>query len=293
MAAVKKLREMLADREKIIVGPGVYDGLTARMAIQAGFDALYMTGAGTSMSKLGMADLGLATMTEMADQAGMIASLDWRVPLIADADTGYGGALSVGRTVARYMAGGVAAMHLEDQVVNKRCGHLAGKQVVSREEYKSRIRAAVNMRAQLEGDIVLIARTDALQPLGLDEALLRLQDAVELGVDVVFLEAIETREQIETYCRVFRDKGVPIMYGMVQGTNAVKITVAEAQQMGIKILVYAALCLIPTYLAVTQALRHLKQEGDCEQYGPGISPPLVFGVCGMNELLEFDRQAGE
>ena len=144
-SAASRLRAMLAESNKIVVAPGVYDGISARLALNAGFDALYMTGAGTSMSRIGMADLGLAPMTEMKETAGLIANLDRKIPLIADADTGYGGTLNVGRTVASYIAAGVAAFHLEDQVVNKKCGHLSGKELVSQEEYLARIRAAVEM----------------------------------------------------------------------------------------------------------------------------------------------------
>lgn len=286
-----KLRQMLADPNKIIVCPGVYDGYTARMALASRFDALYMTGAGTSMSRLGMADLGLATQTEMKEQAEMIANLDPSVPLIADADTGYGSAINVGRTVARYITAGVAGFHLEDQVVNKRCGHLAGKQLVSREEYYSRIKAAVNMRRQLGSEIVIIARTDALQSLGFDEALARLQGAVALGADVAFMEAIQTREQVTKVCEAFKETGIPVMYGMVQGTKSPRLTVQEAKDLGIKIMVYAAVCLIPVYISVSRALKKLKDDGDTESYGTEISPHAVFDVCGMAELMEFDRQA--
>ncbi|PON24367.1 hypothetical protein TGAM01_v206699 [Trichoderma gamsii] len=141
--AVAALRAQLADPDKIVVCPGVYDGFTARMALKAGFDCLYMTGAGTTMSRLGMPDLGIATLNDMRETASMIASLNQRVPLIADADTGYGGPVMVGRTIAQYMQAGVAALHLEDQVQSKRCGHLLNKQIVPEDEFLSRIRAAV------------------------------------------------------------------------------------------------------------------------------------------------------
>ena len=192
--AATRLRELLADTSKILVCPGVYDGFTARIALQEGFACLYMTGAGTTMSRLGMPDLGVATMNDMRDHAAMIAGLDRTVPLIADADTGYGGPLMVGRTVAAYMLARVAALHLEDQVVTKRCGHLGNKELVDEEVYLSRIRAAVLMRDQTPGDIVIVARTDALQSLGYDTAVQRLKRAVEVGADVAFLEGFTTLE---------------------------------------------------------------------------------------------------
>ncbi|KIX01452.1 uncharacterized protein Z518_09178 [Rhinocladiella mackenziei CBS 650.93] len=286
-----QLRKMLADPDKIIVCPGVYDGITARLALNAGFDALYMTGAGTSMSRLGMADLGLATMTEMKDNAEMISNLDRSVPVIADADTGYGAPINVGRTVATYITAGVAAFHLEDQVVHKKCGHMTGKQLVSTDEFLTRIRAAVEMRRRMQSDIVIIARTDALQSLGLDEAIARLQAAVNAGADVAMLEAISTREEAEAVCRAFKSQGVPVMYGMVQGSKAYKLTPTEAKEMGFKIIVYAALCLAPTFLSVSKALKTLKEQGDCEKYGPETTPHSFFDACGLQELLKFDHAA--
>ncbi|KIW25230.1 uncharacterized protein PV07_08426 [Cladophialophora immunda] len=276
-----RLREMLADPNKIVVCPGVYDGISARLALNEGFDTLYMTGAGTSMSRLGEADLVLATMTDMKNNVEMISNLDPSVPVIADADTGYGAPINVGRTVAAYIRAGVAAFHLEDQVVNKRCGHLAGKQLVSKDEYLTRIRAA--------SDIVIIARTDALQSLGLEEAISRLEAAVAAGADVAFLEAISTREEAEAVCRVFNPQSVPIMYGMVQESKAYKLSPVEAKNMGFKIIVFASLCLAPTFLAVSKALRTLKEQGDCERYGPDASPHRLFDACGMQKLIEFDR----
>jgi 2-methylisocitrate lyase-like PEP mutase family enzyme len=291
-SASSSLRSMLKDPSKIIVAPGVYDGFTARMALAAGFECLYMTGAGTSMSRLGMADLGLATMNDMKENAEMIASLERSVPLIADADTGYGSAINVGRTVEQYIRAGVAAFHLEDQVVNKRCGHLEGKQLVSKEEFLTRIRAAVNMRRALNSDVVIIARTDALHSLGFDEAVDRLQAAVKAGADVAFLEAIETKAQAVRVCEIFRKTATPVMYGMVQGSKCPQISVQEAKQMGIKVIVFAAACLLPSYLAVTQALKTLKQDGDVQKYEVQATPRELFEVCGLNELMEFDRRAG-
>ena len=288
-----RLRQMLAEPGKILVCPGVFDGISTRLALNAGFDALYMTGAGTSMSRIGMADLGLATATEMKQNAEMIASLDPSVPLIADADTGYGAPININRTVAGYIKAGVAAFHLEDQVVNKRCGHLAGKELVPTQEYLARIRAAVKTRERMGSDIVVIARTDALQLLGLEEAITRLKAAVDAGADVAFLEAITKREEVEALSKAFRDKNVPLMYGMVQGSRALKLTPQEAKDLGIKIIVYAALLLAPFCLAGKRALEVLKTKGDCETYGPEANPHTVFEGFGLRELLEFDREVAQ
>ena len=249
-----------------------------------------MTGAGTSMSRIGMADLGLATYTEMRDNAAMIASLAPDVPVIADADTGYGAAINVARTVAGYISAGVAGFHLEDQVVTKKCGHLAGKELVSAQEYLTRIHAAVKTRERMGSDIVIIARTDALASLGLDEAIRRLLAAVEAGADVAFLEAISKREEVEALAEAFHATGVPLMYGMVQGSSALPLTVQEAKDLGYKIIVYAALCLGPIYLAVSRAMEVLKTTGDCEKFGSEVSPHKIFDICGMSDLLAFDRE---
>jgi 2-methylisocitrate lyase-like PEP mutase family enzyme len=192
--AAAKLRRFLQQDGKTVFCPGVYDGITARIALNTGFDCLYMTGAGTAASRLGLPDLGLATMGDMAANASMIASLDRSVPVIADADTGYGGPLMVARIVHAYMAGGVAALHLEDQVITKRCGHLSNKELVDEHVYLSRIRAACMAREEARrasggaADIVIIARSDALQSLGYDAAVSRLAKAIALGADVAFLE---------------------------------------------------------------------------------------------------------
>lgn len=204
-----KFRSMLSDPDKMIVCPGIFDGLTARLALSAGFDGLYMTGAGTSMSKLGWADLGMATLNDMHENASMIASLDPSVPLIADADTGYGGPIMVTRTITKYARSGVAACHIEDQVQQKRCGHLMGKEIVSREEYYSRLHAAVAARNELGSDMCIIARTDSRQSMGFEEAVERLQEAVRIGVDIVFLEALQSREECEKVTKIF--EGTPVL----------------------------------------------------------------------------------
>lgn len=205
----KRFREMLADPNKLIALPGVQDGLSARLANAVGFDGIYMTGAGTSMAKLGWPDLGLATLNDMYENASMIASLDPDVPVVADADTGYGGPIMVTRTVTKYARAGIAALHIEDQVQEKRCGHLLGKELVSRETYYSKLHAAVAARDSLQSDICIIARTDSRQSLGFDEAVERLKEAVKIGVDIVFLEALQTKEECEKVIKEFA--GFPVL----------------------------------------------------------------------------------
>jgi 2,3-dimethylmalate lyase len=188
----QRLRALVAERRGLLV-PGAYDALSARLVEQAGFPAVYMTGFGVSAARLGLPDLGFAGLAEMVDQARNLASAV-SIPVIADADTGYGNALQVRRTVQQYELAGVAALHLEDQVAPKRCGHLSGKQVVPAEEFVGRIRAAVEART--DPDLLIIARTDAIAVTGFDDAVQRAEAAAGVGADLLFVEAPTTEEEI-------------------------------------------------------------------------------------------------
>jgi len=240
------------------------------------------------MSRLGMADLGVATMNDMRDHAAMIASIDTTVPLVADADTGYGGPLMVGRTTAAYMNANVAAFHLEDQVVNKRCGHLKNKELVSTETYISRIRAASTMRSQLGRDIVIIARTDALASLGYGEALSRLKAAVEAGADVAFLEGVRSKEEAVRFCKEMA--GVPCLYNCVPGGVSPVLSVKEARECGYRMIITPTLALGAVYEAVNKVYKGLMEEGDSK--GNGVPVRELFESCGLDVAVEFDVKAG-
>src|SRR5882724_508061 len=189
MSNAAQFRTLLASR-RMIVAPGAIDGITGRAIAHAGFSAAYMTGAGTAMT-LGYPDYGLTTMTEMVGNASRIVnSID--IPLISDSDTGYGNELNMFRTVQEFERAGVAAIHVEDQVFPKRCGHLENKELVSREDYVAKIRAAA--AAKRTPDFTIIARTDARAVAGFDEAITRAQLALEAGADAVFVEAPQTME---------------------------------------------------------------------------------------------------
>ncbi|KAL5365337.1 Pyruvate/Phosphoenolpyruvate kinase-like domain-containing protein [Aspergillus floccosus] len=296
-SSAARLRELLADDTKIVVCPGVYDGFMARIALREGFDALYMTGAGTTASRLGQPDLGVITLTEMRQNAEMIASLDRSVPLIADADTGFGGktqdiagrSLMVHRTVTEYIRAGVAALHLEDQPTTKRCGHLRNKQVVSEEEYLSRIRAAVNARQRSDGDIVLIARTDALQTLGYEAALSRLKGAIQLGADVAFLEGITSKAQGRQVCEEL--KPTPVVFNAVPGGVSPDLRVQQAQELGFRFIIFPGLALGAVYQAVEQAVRRLKMHG-IQAVDASTSPRDLFNVLGLQDAVALDMAAG-
>lgn len=284
-----RLRAMLAE-QPIVVAPGIYDGYTARIALRAGFDILSMTGAGTSMSRLGMADLGMTTMDDMVRNASMIAGLDRSVPLIADADTGFGGPLMVRRTVEAYIRAGIAGFHIEDQVQTKRCGHLGSKELVDENVFESRIRAAALTREEV-GDIVIIARTDALQGLGYEAAVSRLRKAVAAGADIAFLEAPTSLEHMRS---VVRDLApTPVLLNMVPGGVTPEVSVQEAMEMGFKLMLFPTMAMAPVYESVYGAAKFLQQTGTVQPTEiMNKGPRGVFEVCGLQELMDFDVKAG-
>lgn len=245
-----RLRRLLHAPE-MIVAPGAYDGIGARLIEQAGFPAVYMTGAGTSMAR-GFPDFGLLSMSEMVDNAAVMAR-SATIPLIADADTGYGNELNVTRTVREYDARGVAAIHIEDQVSPKRCGHLDGKEVVSREEFSSKIRAA--MRARPATGILIIARSDARAVLDMAEAIWRANDALRAGADMVFVEAPETLEEMAL---VPRSVSGPCVLNLVPGGKTPVVSLDEAEAMGYKLAILPGLMLKATIEAGDAALNDLK-----------------------------------
>ncbi|KAJ5145426.1 hypothetical protein N7448_002818 [Penicillium atrosanguineum] len=288
--AASKLRRMLRDTKDLIVCPGVYDGLSARVAMELGFKGLYMTGAGTTASRLGMADLGLAQLHDMRTNAEMIANLDpFGPPLIADMDHGYGGPLMVSKSVQQYIQAGVAGFHIEDQVQNKRCGHLAGKKVVSLDEYMTRIRAAKLTKDRLHSDIVLIARTDALQQHGYEECIRRLKAAREAGADVGLLEGFTSKEQAR---QAVQDLAPwPLLLNMVENGASPVITTQEAEDMGFRIMIFSFASLASAYLGIRSALMHLKTEGVVGT-PEGLGPRKLFEVCGLMDSMKVDTEAG-
>ncbi|KAI9720317.1 MAG: hypothetical protein M1828_005701 [Chrysothrix sp. TS-e1954] len=298
-SAAKKLRDMLADRSKTIVAPGVFDGLTARLALSTGFDCLYMTGAGTSMSRLGWADLGMATFNDMSDNADMIANLDPSVPLIADADTGYGGPLMVHRTTKAYARSGVAGLHIEDQIQEKRCGQLMGKQLVDLSTWQQRLRAAVQARDEIGSDLVIIARTDARGPNGFDAAVERLaslgrEDDLRLGVDAYFLEGLQSKEEARKACESLGDVergGKPMLLNMVPSGVTPNMGVQEAKEMGFRLVIFPSVCIEGVMRGCQETLQGLKQNG-VQELPKSLGPREAFMVCGLKDGMKIDKLAG-
>ncbi|MBA7610969.1 Carboxyvinyl-carboxyphosphonate phosphorylmutase [subsurface metagenome] len=235
----------------LIVAPGAENAFTAKIIEQTGgFRAVYMTGSGTAASLIGTPDVGLLTMTEMVTQARNLA-MATDLPVIADADAGYGNILNVMRTVREYEKSGVAAIHIEDQVAPKRCGHFEGKRVISQDEMVGKIKAAVDARE--DTDFVLIARTDARAPLGLDEAIKRARAYAEAGADVIFVEALQSVEEIRV---IVQSINAPLLVNMVEGGKTPILTTRELEEIGIKIVIFP----IDAQCVAAKAIQELMQE---------------------------------
>ncbi|KAI1766487.1 Phosphoenolpyruvate/pyruvate domain-containing protein [Hypoxylon sp. FL1150] len=231
----------------------------------------------------------------MANNAGMIAGLDRNVPVIADADTGFGGPLMVARTTEKYILQGVAAFHIEDQVMTKRCGHLMGKELVDTPTFVARIRAAAEARTRMGSDIVIIARTDALQSLGYEEAIARLKAAAAAGADMAFLEGMRTKEQMT---QVVKDMApTPCFLNMVGGGVTPLINTREAQALGYKIVIWPIAGMTAVYLGMRDFCRELKSTGEIKdrhtedgKIDGGVRD--VFELCGLEESVQFDKKVG-
>jgi 2-methylisocitrate lyase-like PEP mutase family enzyme len=272
----KSLRPVL-DTNALIVAPGVYDLVSARIADSLDFPALYMTGFGTVASKLGLPDAGIATYSDMVEQVARICERTV-TPLIADGDTGYGGTINVHHCVRGYERAGAAAIQLEDQEMPKKCGHTPGRRVVPLEEMVAKIRVASNARSSDE--FLIVARTDALTELGLDEALRRAEAYGAAGADIIFVESPESREQMRAIAdRIDR----PLVANMVEGGRTPLLTQDELRALGFRIAAYPVTSLLHAAGAVLQALTALRKGED-----PGRrQPAMPFGD--FNRLIGFDE----
>ncbi|KAI0753134.1 Phosphoenolpyruvate/pyruvate domain-containing protein [Daedaleopsis nitida] len=286
-----RLRQMLA-RPGIVVAPGICDGISARCALEAGFDCLYQSGAATTASRLGQPDLAIATLNDFVQSAQMVCSLDPTCPVIADADTGFGGPAMVARTVTQYARAGVAALHIEDQVQTKRCGHLMGKQVVSREEFLTRIRAAVLARDAIPGgsDFVIIGRTDSAQVLGMEEALIRLRLAADAGADVCFIEGVKTAELLRDTVAALAPK--PVLVNVISGGLTPSFTTKEAEMYGAKIIIFSLVSCVAAVHGIRAAMASLKKTGTDFMSAKGMDPKAFFEVMGLHDVITLDAKAG-
>lgn len=257
MSATEQLRQIL-NRDELVIAPGAYDALSARLVAAAGFGVVYATGAGVSNSQLGLADMGLLTMTEMLEQTRrMVGAVD--VPVITDIDTGYGNALNLYRAVQEFQRAGVAAVQIEDQVIPKRCGHFGGKQLVALDEAVLKIKAAVEARG--DRDLFIIARTDAIAVEGFDEAMRRARAYHEAGADALFVEAPRSREQMAQIGRQL--PGIKIA-NIVEGGHTPIVPAKDLKAMGFGVALYANLALRSSVKAIQRSLEHLRRAGDSE-----------------------------
>lgn len=264
------------------MAPGAYDGLTARLVEKSGFPAVYLTGAGISYSALGQPDLGLVCFAEMLDRAARVARAV-RIPVIADADTGYGGPLNVIRTVQEYERAGVAAIQLEDQALPKRCGHLARKSLIAPEEMCGKIEAACWARAN--PDTLIIGRTDARSVEGLDAALERARRYAAAGAELIFVEAPESLDELAQIAREFPGTA---MANMVEGGKTPLLPAAELRELGFRLVIFPNLVTRVMAKAALEALHTLKRAGTSAELGPRmLSFSELNRFLGLEELLDL------
>lgn len=274
-------------RTRPIVAPGIYDALTGSIATDAGFPALYLSGAAIAYTRLGRPDIGLVSMSEVAE---VIALVRQRVstPLIVDADNGYGNALNVQRTVKTFERAGASAIQLEDQTLPKRCGHLQDKSLIPAAEMAGKVKAAVDARAS--EDTLIIARTDAVAVEGFDKAIERAALYADAGADVLFVEAPRSREQMEAVCKALGHR-LPLLANMVEGGDTPMMTAAELGAMGFSIVIFPG--------GIVRALARTAQDYYRSLFGAGTNEPFrdrmfqfseLNALIGTPEMLELGRQ---
>jgi len=288
MRVTRRLRELLAGPD-LVVAPGAYDGLSARLIAQAGFSLVYMTGFGTAASVLGQPDVGLLTMSEMVGRAAALAAVSGDLPLIADADTGYGNPINVRRTIREYEHAGVAGLHIEDQVWPKKCGHMEGKQVIPMDEMVQKIRAATDARQ--DPDFVIIARTDANAVNGLEDALLRGQAYREAGADVIFLEAPRSIAELQAIKQTFPE--VPLLYNWAESGKTPLLSLAEIHALGFKLVIFPVSMLFAATYAMLELLEQLKRGETPSAYAERMVTFSQFTQnIGLPEIQELERHYG-
>jgi 2-methylisocitrate lyase-like PEP mutase family enzyme len=288
--ATTRLRALLKEPAPLIL-PGCFNAMSARILEHAGFPALYMSGYGTSLNLLGLPDAGLITLTEMALNAKLIASAV-RAPLIADADTGFGNAINVVRTVEEYIRAGVAGMHLEDQVAPKRCGHVAGREVIARDEAVLKIRAACQTRDALDPDFVIIARTDARGAHGgsMEEAITRANAFLDAGADLAFVEGPKDKEEVAHICQAVKG---PVFYNMT-GISP-RFTAEEMAAIGIRACILPGAAMRATIMAIHDFATTLKAEGPMAEaaYDARFKQhPMgnLHGFAGFDRIREMEAE---
>ncbi len=282
-------RTRLAQRLKqpgLVVAPGIFEMISAKIADRMGFDCLYMTGYGVVASHLGLPDAGLATYSDMVDRVAQIARMT-RTPFIADGDTGYGGLLNVQHAVRGYEAAGACGIQLEDQEFPKKCGHMPGRRVIPAADMAAKVRVAVDSRS--DPDFLVIARTDARTTLGLDEALRRAEAYLEAGADVLFVESPESVDEMRAIGARF--KGVPLLANMVEGGRTPVLSQAELEEIGYKIAIFPALGFLAAGAALEAVYAALRRSGSSMGAGVPLYDFQAFSeLMGFGAVAEFERR---
>ena len=254
-------RKML-NEPGVIVMPGAYDALSAKIIEIVGFKAIIHTGYGTAASLLGMPDIGLVSFGEMVSRVASIARAV-KIPVIGDADTGYGNPINAYRTVKEYIWAGAAGLFIEDQVWPKRCGHMFGKLIVDREEMVGKVAAASDARKEEDPDFVVGARTDAIAVAGIDEAIERAEEYRKAGADFIFIEAFENIDQMK---RAVKEVKAPLMLNLIEGGRTPLVSVKEAEELGFKIVIFPLTALYSAAKAMIDTLTILKEKGTALEY---------------------------
>ena len=281
----RQLLKQLFKRDRLLVAPGCFDGLSARLVEEAGFEAAYLSGGAVARS-MGIPDIGLVTMSEVIDRAAQVVAAV-KIPIIADADTGYGNAVNLVRSVREFERTGVAAIHIEDQITPKRCGHLDGKEVIPLAEMEKKLQAALASRSDPEFSI--IARTDARGVHGFDDAIRRGRAFAELGVDAVFVEAPQSEAELEEIPRALPD--VPLLVNVFKGGKTPMLPVARLQQMGYRIAIYPSETQRAAIHAMRQALGLLKREGTTEKMDDALTTFKERDkVVGLDEWQHLEKR---
>jgi len=262
---LRQTLKRLLNRKQLLVAPGCFDGLSARLVQEAGFEAAYLSGGAIARS-MGIPDIGLVTMSESIERAAQVVSAI-QIPVIADADTGYGNAVNLVRSVREFERIGVAAIHIEDQITPKRCGHLDGKEVISRAEMEMKLKAALDTRT--DPDFCIIARTDARGVHGLEDAIGRAQAFAKLGVDAIFVEAPQSESELAEIPKRLPD--VPLLVNVFKGGKTPMLPMERLQQMGYRIAIYPSETQRAAIHAMRSALTTLKREGTTESIDASLT----------------------
>jgi 2-methylisocitrate lyase-like PEP mutase family enzyme len=279
-----RLRALLR-QERLLVAPGVFDGISAALVAGMGFDAAYMTGAGVTASGFGYPDIGLVTQTEMSERARLLVRVLGEIPLIADADTGYGAPINAVRTLREYEQAGVAAIQIEDQAFPKKCGHLPDKELIPTEKFVRKLDAV--LQAREDPDLVVIARTDARAPHGLDAAIERAGAYRAAGADVIFVEAPQNADEVE---RIAKEVDAPLLINLVPGGLTPDLPHERLQQLGFAIAIHPTLLVMDATAAMIRRLAALAGR-DPAPWLPE-TPTDLFNLVGLAEWSSLGERFG-